>query len=43
MGPSPDLFTGKAASDHLPLLAAFETPSYNPNRNYDLPIDAEMI
>ena len=37
------LFTGKAASDHLPLLAAFETPSYNPNRIYDQPIDAEII
>ena len=42
-GPSPDLFTGKAASDHLPVLALFETPGYRPGRNFDKPIDLAII
>ena len=43
LGPSPDLFSGNAASDHLPLLAAFETPHYAQSRYYDPPIDSKII
>ena len=44
----PDLFTGKAASDHLPLLDACETPNYNqqpepPLRPPYLPINSVII
>eukprot|EP00967_Tisochrysis_lutea_P122505 scaffold202796_cov27-Tisochrysis_lutea.AAC.1 len=42
-GPSPDLFSGKAASDHLPVLAKFEIPGYKPGRHFDEPIDLGII
>ena len=43
IGPHPALFTGKGASDHLPVLGTFEIVGYKSGRTYNVCIDNELF
>eukprot|EP00967_Tisochrysis_lutea_P031569 scaffold37240_cov39-Tisochrysis_lutea.AAC.1 len=43
VGPHPTLFTGKGASDHLPLIGSFEFVGYNEGRVYDIRINGDLL
>ena len=43
IGPHPTLFTGKGASDHLPVIGTFEMVGYKTGRTYDIRVDSELF
>ena len=43
IGPHPALFTGKGASDHLPVMGTFEVVGHKPGRTYDVRINSELL